>query len=285
MIVICLEGCHGCGKTELCKRFSKSGFLVLDEAFLDMPSDALHPQSLLMETFWVCSWFERILRHATEIEDRGQSHKSHIYIADRSPFSAVFYARHGELLAPIIKKQMEEVKSAAGIEIVTVHLKVEDEVLWRRIQERLKVEPGRAKYNEDKKEWMHKVKSFYNGFPWDLELDNTEEDETKTLTKLMRRLVFRICNKAERFDLAVKSCSPKLHEAARKQLNLTSTRPKPKHAKKVLDYADSPKVSNNSHNENDPPRNQAVEARQNMASKRIGLLQQEELTNSQSCGD
>lgn len=33
--------------------------MVLDEAFLDMPEYALHPQSLLMETTWVCSWCVR----------------------------------------------------------------------------------------------------------------------------------------------------------------------------------------------------------------------------------
>lgn len=78
MIVVCLEGCHGTapypaqsgpgwplmapwacagsGKTELCTRFRDAGYMVLDEAFLDMPEYALHPQSLLMETTWVCTW-------------------------------------------------------------------------------------------------------------------------------------------------------------------------------------------------------------------------------------
>ena len=47
MIVICLEGCHGCGKSSLCEKFQEAGYEVLDEAFLDMPEYALHPQSLL----------------------------------------------------------------------------------------------------------------------------------------------------------------------------------------------------------------------------------------------
>jgi hypothetical protein len=47
----------GSGKTQLCNAFMNAGFWVLDEAFLDMPSYALHPQSLLMETTWVCSWY------------------------------------------------------------------------------------------------------------------------------------------------------------------------------------------------------------------------------------
>jgi tRNA A37 threonylcarbamoyladenosine biosynthesis protein TsaE len=31
MIVICLEGCHGSGKTSLCKEFGARGYNVLDE--------------------------------------------------------------------------------------------------------------------------------------------------------------------------------------------------------------------------------------------------------------
>ncbi len=48
----------GCGKTELCQRFKQAGFQILDEAFLDMPEYMLHPQSLLMETTWVCAWYD-----------------------------------------------------------------------------------------------------------------------------------------------------------------------------------------------------------------------------------
>ena len=64
LIVVCLEGCHGAGKTELCKEFRRRGFTIQGEAFLDMPDYALHPQSLIMETTWVCSWFDSVLKQA-----------------------------------------------------------------------------------------------------------------------------------------------------------------------------------------------------------------------------
>ena len=72
MIVVCLEGCHGVGKTELCSRFRRNGFAVQDEAFLDMPDYMLHPQSLLMETTWVCSWFEQLLRRKAAMDKKSQ---------------------------------------------------------------------------------------------------------------------------------------------------------------------------------------------------------------------
>lgn len=47
-----------------------------------------------------------------------------IFIADRSPFSAVYYANHGALLEPVIREQMREVMENADVEMLTVYLQV-----------------------------------------------------------------------------------------------------------------------------------------------------------------
>ena len=54
-----LQGCHGVGKSTLCDSFSKLGFGILDEGICDAPSylESIHPQSLLMETMWICNWY------------------------------------------------------------------------------------------------------------------------------------------------------------------------------------------------------------------------------------
>ncbi len=107
ILVICLEGCHGSGKTQLTQSFKESGHLVLDEGFLDLPASVLHPQSLVMEATWVCSWFRRLVGVATS----AQSNKLAL-VADRSPLSAVFYAlRNGKVLEPLIRACIEEVSS------------------------------------------------------------------------------------------------------------------------------------------------------------------------------
>ena len=221
MIVICLEGCHGSGKSSLCGHFAAAGYSVLDEAFLDMPEYALHPQSLLMETTWVCAWFERILRRAAE--DKKKDQPDEVFIADRSPFSAVFYAAKGFLLKEVIKEQMAEVLSQGGIEIHTVlvkvsvpcllaprplprartqahpppppslppSLQVDTAILWERIQARLRREPERVRYNEGKIEWMQKTLDFYNHFEWDAEVSNDDgslaEVMENVLTVVKRR--------------------------------------------------------------------------------------------------
>ncbi|TMW65416.1 hypothetical protein Poli38472_008058 [Pythium oligandrum] len=173
IIVVCLEGCHGCGKTSLCEEFEARGYRVLDEAFMDVPSYALHPQTLLMETSWVCSWFERVLRLASRVRlDKTMQNRPHVYIADRSPFSAVFYARTGRLLEPVIRAQQEEVEQAKNVQFYTVNINVEPELLWERIQARLEREPERVRFNEHKRSWMEQTLDFYNNFKWDFQVQN-----------------------------------------------------------------------------------------------------------------
>ncbi|KAH7819881.1 uncharacterized protein MONOS_1815 [Monocercomonoides exilis] len=183
MIVICLEGCHGVGKTMLISQFKKAGFQVLDEAFMEMPEYALHPQTLVMETVWLSNWFMRLLKMTQTVKD----HDSTIFIADRSPYSAEFYAPHGHLLGPVIKEQIEELKTK-NIYIYTVLINVDKELLWKRILERLEREPHRVKYNEHSREWMEKTYNWYKTHEWDFCIDNGEWGIDTTQIVLMKKL-------------------------------------------------------------------------------------------------
>jgi len=110
----------GSGKTHLCAQFQQAGFLTLDEAFIDMPSYDVHPQSLTMEVAWVSHWFTRLLAVKKEREHDEEL----VFIADRSPFSAVFYARTGgHFLQPLIEAQIKELEQH-NIKIVTVYIRV-----------------------------------------------------------------------------------------------------------------------------------------------------------------
>ncbi|KAJ0411532.1 hypothetical protein ATCC90586_001127 [Pythium insidiosum] len=199
IIIVCLEGCHGCGKTSLSDEFEARGYRVLDEAFMDMPSYALPPQSLLMETSWVCSWFERVLRLARKVRhDKSMTPRPHVYIADRSPFSAVFYAQHGRLLEPVIREQMREVEQFSNVQFYTVNLSVEPELLWTRILERLEREPERVRFNEHKRSWMDQTLAFYDTFNWDLTVQNGAD----SISSVADNIVEVLCDRDPAFRLA-----------------------------------------------------------------------------------
>ncbi|KAF1332861.1 P-loop containing nucleoside triphosphate hydrolase, partial [Globisporangium splendens] len=195
LIIVSLEGCHGCGKTALCAEFEAQGYSVLDEAFMDMPSYALHPQSLLMETSWVCSWFERVLRLASRVrKEKNPNFRKQVYIADRSPFSAVLYSSNGHLLEPVIRAQMQEVEEQTNVQFYTVHISVEPELLWSRIIDRLEREPERVRFNEHKRSWMDETLAFYNSFKWDLTINNDERSVPTIVDNISNLLVAQDAN-------------------------------------------------------------------------------------------
>ena len=172
----------------------------MDEAFLDMPSYcSLHPQSLLMETNWICGWFQRILQEAHGADEKK------VLIVDRSPLSAVFYTRskQGKLLAPLIAAQIKELREV-GIDVFTVHVKCATDIVWQRVQRRLSVEPERALYKEDSHDWLQEVQSFYDNFDgWDFTVDNSVDDR-KGIKSVMKTIIDTASTK-----------SPKLSDARR----------------------------------------------------------------------
>ncbi|DAZ95142.1 TPA: hypothetical protein N0F65_009851 [Lagenidium giganteum] len=192
LLIVSLEGCHGCGKTALCEEFEQQGYRVLDEAFMDMPSYALHPQSLLMETSWVCSWFERVLRLASRLShEKNPKYRKQVYIADRSPFSAVFYSANGHLLEPVIREQMREVQAYSNVQFYTANIQVDPELLWERILARLEREPERCRFNEHKRSWMEQTLAFYNNFQWDLNVTNDHRSISLIVSNIIATLAER----------------------------------------------------------------------------------------------
>mmetsp|Transcript_24367 Transcript_24367/g.57640 ORF Transcript_24367/g.57640 Transcript_24367/m.57640 type:complete len:239 (-) Transcript_24367:48-764(-) len=194
MFILCLEGCHGCGKTALFDQLQSAGLPCFDEGFMNQPENLLHPQSLTMETHWMSQWFRRVLDEETRRRKLGEDTSNCVLVADRSPFSAVFYAKSGnQLLEGLIREHIKEVQQA-GIYIFCVHIRVDEEVLWRRILARLKAEPEREKYNEHKREWMEETLRFYNGMKWDVEVDNSQDSVAQLVANLFQNpVVSRIC--------------------------------------------------------------------------------------------
>jgi len=140
---------------------------------MDMPAYSLHPQSLLMETMWATQWFKHVLEKAASLSDEERANA--VFVADRSPYSAAFYARRdGALLEPVIRSQIEEIKEEAGVHVITVHLAVAPELLWSRIQDRLVREPFRVRYREGERSWMETTQAWYDAFQWDVTVHNGE---------------------------------------------------------------------------------------------------------------
>lgn len=198
--VLCLEGAHGAGKTEVGKRLRELGYPFLDGAFLDVgPPGAralLHPQSFIKESAWVTKWVDRLLVMqgdgcvgGGDTGPQGPGGESYmentVYFADRSPYSAACYAReHSELLEPVIAQQIAYLCAHAQVYVYTIYLKVDPELQWKRVQARLLCEPGRTAFREDNREWLDTVVRFYDERAahnlWDVVIDRTHMDVDHT---------------------------------------------------------------------------------------------------------
>ena len=154
-----------------------------------MPDYALHPQSLLMETSWVCSWFTRLLKHNAGVAEDAPPR---VVFVDRSPFSAVFYASNntGSLLTPVIQEHIKEMR-AVGIEIVTLNLHVDRDMLWKRICARLEEEPERMRFNESSRAWMETTLDFYDSFAWDETVAIGDDTPAAVVTRVMDAIAER----------------------------------------------------------------------------------------------
>ncbi|KAL0238848.1 hypothetical protein PCE1_004539 [Barthelona sp. PCE] len=189
MLVLCLEGAHGAGKSSFIDYLEKQGYSVLDEAFLDQPEYGLHPQTLTMEFNWVSNWLMRLLRVCHELPV--ELDKKTIFVADRSPYSAELYSRkNGHLLKPVIDAQIAELFESARIKVLTVHITCDSQTLWNRIQDRLRLEPERKRYGEHRHEWMTQAKEFYDNHGWDHTIDNSN----KTFVQMKDELVSIVKN-------------------------------------------------------------------------------------------
>jgi hypothetical protein len=139
-----------------------------------------------METTWVCAWFQRLLQH---VQSFGKDeHK--IIIADRSPLSAVYYSRtNGQLLEPVIRTMVDEVREAADLYVLTAHIRADPARLWSRIQERLLREPHRLALNENSREWAERTLAFYDRTSWDVTVANNDVSLNQLMGNVLRSLM------------------------------------------------------------------------------------------------
>jgi thymidylate kinase len=177
--VICLEGCHGAGKTQVLKcaqelaRQALQNILFIDEQFLNMKENYngnINPQSYLMEQMWVNHWVSNMIKLKCEQDALANGEQDTIVFADRSPFSSIVYVNDESIGFPVqpLLFQIVELSlkglSMLGIDVEVYTLMVAKNIIWKRIQERLDVQPERKLYRENCQKHFENVYGFYQTF-------------------------------------------------------------------------------------------------------------------------
>lgn len=167
MRIFCIEGNYGIGKSTLINKLQQLNVGFINEGFMELYAEEMDPNGVINEIEWVSSWFKRV------IELNKQATTS-VVIADRSPYSALFFMKSCiSEMKTIIDNMILELKNY-DIHVVTIHLKTERELNWNRVLKRLESEPYRLSFNENDRCKFDSVYDKYDEFKWDHEIENDD---------------------------------------------------------------------------------------------------------------
>ncbi|MHA1682044.1 MAG: hypothetical protein ACTSUE_13985 [Promethearchaeota archaeon] len=206
IIVICIEGCHGVAKTRNFEKlkqkligngqlednsrategictFMNGKVVFMEERFLPKEDARIfHSQALLPETKWMVHWFDRLERvcmHHYDQKTGGFTKGAPvIIIADRSPLTSCIYARTRLSAKSVSQEMIFELMSSfskKGIQIKTFCMFGDKELVYKRVQERLKKEKWRKKCGEESKEWFSFIWDQYQTqIKWDVKIPTND---------------------------------------------------------------------------------------------------------------
>lgn len=185
VIVVAIEGVHGCGKTTFIEKLKAAGRTVLEEGFMNDTMNEYNPTSIARQTVWLANWIQRVTSAAQNINRR-----TPIYI-DRSMYSAIMYNDNKEetnAMRQIIEKSEKEMKEH-GIAVVKVVINDPKNDAWLNIGVRLAREPERRVFNEHQKShydkiWHKYYEVFANTWDTNMEMPQTYCDDQAAINTL-----------------------------------------------------------------------------------------------------
>lgn len=153
VVVIAIEGVHGCGKTTFINKLKAAGRTVLEEGFMNDTMNDYNPTSIARQTVWMANWIQRV----TEVAQK-MNRRTPIYI-DRSMYSAIMYNddnAEANAMRLLIEKSEKEMKDH-GIVVIKVVINDQKNDAWLNIGVRLQKEPERRTFNEHQKSHYDKI--------------------------------------------------------------------------------------------------------------------------------
>jgi len=169
--VICLEGEHGVGKSELFTALHTHP--RIGEDFIGVPSvEQFHKQDPVCQIDWVKHWFTNlraVLRpywnptsgRYIDLRSDGRA-----IVSDRSPYSAAVYARREkDVVLSTVKMYVRE-HERLGVRFDVVCLRRDRDDVWSDVLSRLEAEPGREEFDEGSREHFDKTCLIYD--TWDV---------------------------------------------------------------------------------------------------------------------
>ena len=215
--IVCLEGCHGAGKTTQIELINadlsnKNSIFALPENFAKIGT--LDHNDFITECGWVVMWFKRVATilsyhklPATQPAQMPATQPAQVpatqpaqvstitIVVDRSPYSALIYCNDEQrpLLAAVIERSFAELRRNFDFSLHMIKINVEVNDLLQRIAQRLESQPERKKMPEiDTTHTLRIIEIYAKYFTLyhsiDCEIDNIANQAGATNQKIMRAI-------------------------------------------------------------------------------------------------
>lgn len=162
-----LVGPIGTGKTTTLALLNDLGYSTMKENYIDCDINGIDNRYLISKWNWIANWFTRVIKFSKSSGDQ-------LLLSDRSPIEAGLWTERCFPLMEALRRSFDELR-LLNINCKHIYLKCDKEILWRRVQERLRSDPHRMQYNESNKDFFTELVEAYDKYNslWDNIVDTS----------------------------------------------------------------------------------------------------------------
>ena len=168
-IVISIAGPHGVGKTTIYTLFKKkvgdnAKFKFFPERYKKIPPFPFgsHDKQIAFRSEF--HFLQQLTKRNTNILKFDEKYNGRIIILDRTPICVLIYSKSLNLKEKDYQLLLDMYNSVEWREDYIIYLTAEPDTILRRIIRRGSLEKIRREWNEEEKEYLLKIISFYNQF-------------------------------------------------------------------------------------------------------------------------
>jgi len=169
IVLACLVGCSGAGKTELIgslpATYSKhsEGYTVHDRRSVAI-DNSLH----LSKFRYISDWYLFAIKLSIPEQKRAR-----LVVSDRCPYDVGAYVSNGDLFFNLARECEAELLLHYDIQILKIYVRAELSTILSRIKNRLTKQPWRLKYHEDDLDFTRNSFDYFERHRqhWDLIID------------------------------------------------------------------------------------------------------------------
>ncbi|MFX0021651.1 MAG: deoxynucleoside kinase [Candidatus Hermodarchaeota archaeon] len=170
-IIISIAGVHGVGKTTVFNLFKKDNkvkdnkkFKFFPERYVKNPPFPFGSSNKQIGFRSELHFLQQLIRRNQNIVNFDNNYNGRIIILDRSPLCVLVYSKSLNLKEKDYKLIFDTYKSIEWKEDYIFYLSAEPNTIMKRIIQRGSLEKIRSEWNEDDKDYLLKIISYYKQF-------------------------------------------------------------------------------------------------------------------------